>query len=99
VLKLIRKSVYNFVNQPVDKKRFKKAYVFMNSQGYMSYDSVNGITGSLIVQMLNEKEIRLPKDYAEIANKVDPESIRKLMQKYINPENEFLAVMKSKDSD
>ena len=98
VLKLIHKSVYDFVNQPVDKKRFKKAYVFMNSQGYMSYDSVNGITSSLIVQMLNEKEIRLPKDYAEIANKVDPESIRKLMQKYINPKNEFIAIMKNKDS-
>jgi len=98
VLKLIRKSVYDFINQPVDKKRFKEACNFINSRDCMDYDSVNGITGSLIRQMLNEKEIRLPEDYAEITNKIDPESIRKLMQKYINPKNEFLAVMKNKDS-
>ncbi len=98
VLKLIRKSVYDLVNQPVNKKRFKEACDFSNSRDCMDYDSVNRIAGSLIGEMLNEKEIHLSKDYAEITNKIAPESIRKLMQKYINPKNELIAIMKNKDS-
>lgn len=97
VLELIRKSIYDFINKPVNKKRFKEVCNFKNSRDCMSYDSVNGITNSLVKQMLNEKKIHLPEDYAEITNKLDPESIRKLMQKYVNPENEFLAIMKNKD--
>ena len=98
VLKLIRECVYDFINQPINKKRFKEASNFINSQDYMNYDSVDKITNLLVNQTINEQKIYLPQDYAEIIQKIIPESISSLLQKYIKPENEFTAVMRDKNS-
>lgn len=97
VLKLIREGVYGFLSKPIDKKRFQKAIDFINSQDYMNYDSVDKISSLLMNQIINEKRIYLPQDYLEISKTLKSESTTNLLRKYINPENEFLAVMKNKD--
>lgn len=97
VLKIIRECVYGFLSKPIGKKRFKEAVDFMNSQDCMNYDSVDKISNLLINQIINEGRIYLPQDYIEISKKLTSESTTNLLKKYINPENEFTAVMRNKD--
>ncbi len=94
----IRKATYGFVKDVVPQSEFKRAIAFMNARTIMSYDSPKDVVFGIANDLAKKRKIHLAKDYIEISNSLTRTSIKKLLLKYINPENELTAVMKNEIS-
>lgn len=97
-LNLLRETTYNFINKPINPKRFNQAISFMNDRTVIHFDSVDNIAADLINDIFNFNRIYLPQDYIKISKKITPHSTSKLIQKYITPKNELMAFLEKKSS-
>jgi len=94
-LKLLRQITYDFVNNPIDPQKFAQARNFMNNSTLISFDSISSINSKILDNLFDYNRIYLPSDYIKISNKITPQSTQKILQKYITPEKELLAIMES----
>lgn len=95
-LKILRETIYQFINNPIDKKRFEQASKFMDHQTSLSFDSVDNINDNLINDLFAYGRPIFPEEYAKTGKKLTPQSVIKFIKKYITPDKELLSIMKAK---
>ena len=95
-LKLLRKLTYDFVSNSINPARFEQARKYMDLQTTIDFDSVDSINDILAGSLFNHGKPLFPEDYVETAKAVTPQSVSKIIRKYITPEKELLAIMKRK---
>ena len=97
-LKIMKETVYDFLENFHDEERFQRAKKYQISQEIMSYDSVGSISSSLISDYLNYDRIISSDEYVQIIEGLKLKDVISLAKKYFTPKKEIIGIMRHWDT-
>lgn len=92
-IKVMRHAFYNFVSNQIPKELYTRAKQYLDSSTLLTFDSLDSISNSITDNLHIENKVYLPEEIIRIASEITPDSVTKLLQKYLIKDKEILSIM------
>jgi len=93
IINTIKNEIKKFISQPITKKTFEKNKNYMNLRTIVAFDNPNYISKTLTKNLFYEKKIYSPEKIIEIANKITPKKLKKILQEIFQEKNMTIGIM------